>query len=68
VKDNVFQEILKPITSDLIKKCVNTFNTDYDYEKFKTYEHLQTMLYVHLNQINSEDLAIFNERSNFLRC
>ena len=30
MKDSVFREILKPITSDLIKKCVNTFNTDYE--------------------------------------
>lgn len=53
MQDTVFQAILKPITPDLIKKCVNIFNTDYDYDKFKTYEHLQTMLYVHLNQITS---------------
>ena len=68
MKDNVFQEILKSITSDLIKKCVNTFNTDYDYEKFKTYEHLQTMLYVHLNQINSLrtlEVAINNQELAF---
>lgn len=68
MKDSVFREILKPITSDLIKKCVNTFNTDYDYEKFKTYEHLQTMLYVHLNQINSLrtlEVAINNQELGF---
>lgn len=53
MKDSVFREILKPITSDLIKKCVAIFKSDYDYDKFKTYEHLQTMLYVHLNRINS---------------
>ena len=53
MKYNVFQEILKPITTDLIKKCVNVFNSDYNYEKFKTYEHLKTMIYVHLNQVSS---------------
>lgn len=53
MKDTVFQEILKPIRVDLIKKCVNIFNSDYAYETFKTYEHLQTMIYVHLNQISS---------------
>ena len=53
MKDTVFQEILKPISSDLISKSVKIFNSDYDYEKFKTYEHLQTMIYVHLNQMSS---------------
>ncbi|HAU1758787.1 TPA: IS4 family transposase, partial [Legionella pneumophila] len=48
-----FQEIIKPITTDLLKECVTIFKSDYDYEKFKTYEHLQSMLYVHLNQISS---------------
>jgi hypothetical protein len=68
VKDSVFREILKPITPDLIKKCVSIFNTDYDYDKFKTYEHLQTMLYVHLNQINSLrtlEVAINNQELGF---
>jgi putative transposase len=37
----------------LIKKCVEIFNSDYDYEKFKTNEHLQSMIYVHLNEIKS---------------
>ncbi|HAT9168116.1 TPA: IS4 family transposase [Legionella pneumophila] len=53
MKDTVFQEIIKPITTDLLKECVTIFKSDYDYEKFKTYEHLQSMLYVHLNQISS---------------
>ena len=35
MKYNVFQQILKPITPDLVKKCVNIFNSDFDYEKFK---------------------------------
>lgn len=39
MKDNVFREILKPITADLIKKCASIFKTDDDYHKFKTYEH-----------------------------
>jgi putative transposase len=68
VKDSVFQEILKPITSDLIKNCVNIFNTDYDYDKFKTYEHLQTMIYVHLNQVTSLrtlEVAINNQALGF---
>ena len=53
MKDTVFQEILKPISTDLLNECVNIFNTDYDYEKFKTAEHLQTMIYVHLNRMTS---------------
>lgn len=53
MKDTVFQEIIKPITTDLLKECITIFKSDYDYEKFKTYEHLQSMLYVHLNQISS---------------
>lgn len=68
MKDSVFQEILKPITSDLIKNCVSIFNTDYDYDKFKTYEHLQTMIYVHLNQVTSLrtlEVAINNQTLGF---
>ena len=53
MKYSVFQEILKPLTHGLIKKCVEIFNSDYDYEKFKTNEHLQSMIYVHLNEIKS---------------
>lgn len=53
MKDTVFQEILKPISTDLLNECVKIFNSDYDYEKFKTAEHLQTMIYVHLNRITS---------------
>jgi len=68
VKDTVFQEILKPINADLIKQCVSIFNSDYAYEKFKTYEHLQTMIYVHLNKISSLrtlEVAINNQEIGF---
>jgi hypothetical protein len=68
VKDTVFQEILKPISSDLISKSVKIFNSDYDYEKFKTHEHLQTMIYVHLNQMSSLrtlEVAINNQELGF---
>lgn len=68
MKDSVFQEILKPINSDLIKECVKIFNSDYYYDTFKTYEHLQTMIYVHLNQITSLrtlEVAINNQGPGF---
>ena len=68
MQDSVFRELLKPLTSDLIKECVAIFKSDYDYDKFKTYEHLQTMLYVHLNQINSLrtlEVAINNQALGF---
>lgn len=64
MKYSVFQEILKPLTHGLIKKCVEIFNSDYDYEKFKTNEHLQSMIYVHLNEIKSLrtlEIAINNQ-------
>ena len=53
MKDTVFQQLLKPITKELMKECVRRFNSDYHYEIFKTSEHLQTMIYAHLNEIKS---------------
>ncbi|MGQ3888226.1 IS4 family transposase [Legionella sp. CNM-1927-20] len=53
MKDSVFQQLMKPLSSRLMQACVSRFHSDYAYEKFKTYEHLQTMLYVDLNQISS---------------
>lgn len=62
MKDSVFQRILKPISSELLKNCVNIFNSDYSYEKFKTQDHIQTMIYVQLNQISS--LRLLEESIN----
>jgi len=53
MKDTVFQQILKPLTTNLIQECVKRFQTDYDCEKFLTWHHLQTMIYAHLNEIKS---------------
>ncbi len=33
MKDSVFRELLKPITADLIKKCISIYNTDYEWAK-----------------------------------
>src|SRR5579864_1462286 len=53
IKDTVFQQILKPITKELINECTKRFRSDYDCEKLTTYEHLQTMIYAHLAEIKS---------------
>ena len=53
IKDTVFQQILKPVTKELIKECTARFRSDYDCEEFTTYEHLKTMVYAHLTEIKS---------------
>lgn len=53
IKDTVFQQLLKPITKELIKECAKRFQSDYDCEKLTTYEHLKTMVYAHLVEIKS---------------
>lgn len=52
-KDTVFQQILKPLTTELLQECGRRFWSDYDCEKFLTWHHLQTMIYAHLNEIKS---------------
>jgi Transposase DDE domain/Domain of unknown function (DUF4372) len=52
-KDTVFQQILKPLTTELLQECTRRFRSDYDCEKFLTWHHLQTMIYAHLNEIKS---------------
>lgn len=52
-KDTVFQHILKPITNSLMQECHRRFQSDYRYTVFNTYEHLKTMIYVHINEIKS---------------
>jgi len=53
MKDTVFQRLLKPITKELIEECTRRYRSDYDYEIFKTLDHLQTMIYAHLHEIKS---------------
>ena len=53
MKDTVFQQILKPLTPELLQECTRRFQSDYDCEKFLTWHHLQTMIYAHLNEIKS---------------
>lgn len=53
MKDTVFQQVLKPITKKLMNECNRRFRSDYDCEKFLTWDHLQTMVYSHLNEIKS---------------
>lgn len=65
MKDTVFQQILKPITKELIKECVLRFQSDYGCEKFLTWHHLQTMIYAHLNEIkslNTLEIAINSQK------
>lgn len=52
-KDTVFQELLKPITKELMNECTRRFRSDYDCEKLTTYTHLQAMIYAHLAEIKS---------------
>src|SRR6478735_5980069 len=53
MKDTVFQQILKPLTKELLQECTRRFRSDYDCEKFLTWHHLQTMIYAHINEIKS---------------
>jgi hypothetical protein len=53
MKDTVFQQLLKPLTKELMNECVVRYRSDHGCEKFLTSHHLQTMIYVHLNEIKS---------------
>lgn len=53
MKDTVFQQLLKPLTKELMKECVSRFRSDYDCELFLTWPHLQTMIYAQLTEIKS---------------
>src|SRR5579871_3694227 len=53
IKDTVFQQILKPLTTELLQECSRRYQSDYDCEKFLTWHHLQAMVYAHLNEIKS---------------
>lgn len=52
-KHTVFQQVLKFISEELMNECVERFDSDYNCEKFLTWHHLQSMIYVHLNEIKS---------------
>jgi putative transposase len=52
-KDTVFQQILKPLTKKLLAECSKRFQSDYDYELFKTADHLKAMIFSHLSEIKS---------------
>jgi hypothetical protein len=53
IKDTVFQQILKPLTTKLIAESSKRFRSDYDYEMFKTADHLRVMIFTHLCEIKS---------------
>lgn len=53
MNDTVFQGVLEPISKKLMGECTRRFCSDYHCEGFMTFEHLQTMIYVHLNEIKS---------------
>lgn len=53
MNDTVFNRFLKPISKNLIAECTRRFQSDYDCEKFKTIDHLKTMIYTHIHEIKS---------------
>ncbi len=53
MKDTVFQQVLKPISKKLMQECIERFQSDFRCSKFKTTEHLHTMIFVHLHEIKS---------------
>jgi len=53
IKDTVFQQLLKPLTTKLIAECSKRFRSDYDCETFKTADHLRVMIFTHLCEIKS---------------
>ncbi len=53
MKDSVFEQIMKPITGEMMEACNKRYKSDYDSEHFKTWEHIQTMVYVQLQGIKS---------------
>ena len=53
MKDSVFEQIMKPITAEMMEACNKRYKSDYDSEHFKTWEHMQTMVYVQLQGIKS---------------
>lgn len=53
MKDSVFEQIMKPITEEMMEACKRRYKSDYNSESFKTWEHMQTMIYVQLQGIKS---------------
>lgn len=60
-----FEALLKPITEELLKEGIKSFDSDYYSKTFKTYDHLIVLLYAQLHDINSlRDLEIaFNSQT-----
>lgn len=53
MKDTVFQQLLKPLSKNLIQECVKRFNTDYHYSSFRTEDHLKCMIFAQIHNIES---------------
>ncbi len=53
MKDNVFQQLLKPITKKLINTSVQRFQSDYHCKSFSTSDHLCVLIYTHIMEIKS---------------
>lgn len=53
MKDNAFQQLLKPLNKKLMTECLQQFNSDYDCETFNTRAHLITMIYAQIHQLNT---------------
>jgi len=49
----IFSQVISLIPRYQIRQLAKTFKTDYYYKKFKTYEHLITMLYAVYSKCNS---------------
>lgn len=48
-----FEALLKPLTKDLIEESVRRFKADYRCKRFKTWDHLQAMIYTQVHELKS---------------
>jgi putative transposase len=70
MKDTVFQQLLKPLTPQLLKESTRRFRSDLGYSKLLTWTHLQAMIYAHLNEIKSLEVltVAINSQKFGLNC
>jgi putative transposase len=67
-KCTTFEELLKPLTGQLIAETVNRHKADYYAKRFKTWDHLITLLYVQLQDIKSlRDIEISCQSQRLLK-
>jgi IS4 transposase len=68
-----FKTLLKPLTLNLMEEATKRFNADYYCKIFKTWDHLVTMIYAQLHNLNSlRDLEVaYNsqkELKSYVKC